>query len=157
MSHSPKRKPTEDPRQLSLVLEVPPRMDTTPGALAGLDRRISGLISRVLKEHIDPRAVIAGRMSALLDEDVSKSMLDQYAAPSSEAHNISAARLLALVAATHRHDLLDVLVMPLGCRVLEGEEVIAAQLGSVEARIRELSEERKRLQARVTPIRGQSS
>lgn len=154
MSRAPKRPQVEDIRQLGFSFDVPPPVDRTPSVLAGLDRRISGLIGRVLKEHNDPREVVAAHMSALLGEDVSKAMLDQYAAPSSDAHNISAARFFALVLATNRHDLLDVLVMPLGCRVLYGDEVIAAQLGSVEAQIRKLSEERKRLQARVTPIRG---
>ena len=157
MSRVAKRRQVEDPRQLSLVFEVPPPVDTTPGALAGLEQRIGGLIGRILKEDTRTREVIAAEMSARLGCDISKAMLDKYAAGSADEHNISAARLLALVAVTHRHDLLDVLLIPIGARALYGQEVIAAQLGSVEARLRDLQAERSRLRALATPIRGGES
>jgi hypothetical protein len=53
MSRTPKRPPVEDIRQLGFAFDVPPPVDRTPSVLAGLDRRISGLIGRVLKEHND--------------------------------------------------------------------------------------------------------
>jgi hypothetical protein len=133
MSHSPKRKPHEDVRQLGFAFDAPPPPDRTCGALAGLDRRISGLVGLALKDHHDPRGVIAARMGALLDDDVTKAMLDQYAAPSSDAHNISAARFFALVLATDRHDLLGVLAKTIGASILVGDEAHAAMLGSAMA------------------------
>lgn len=134
MSRSLKRPAGEDVHQLGFAFDAPPpRIDKTCGVLAGMDRRISGMIGRVLKEHNDPREVVAARMSALLGDKVSKEMLDQYAAPSSEAHNISAARFFALVLATDRHDLLGGLAKAIGASVLVGDEAHAAMLGSAMA------------------------
>jgi hypothetical protein len=154
MSRAPKRRPVEDPRQIALQFEAPPRADASPGALAGLDRRISGLVGRILKEEDRPREVIAGAMSALLGEDVTKAVLDQYAAPSADAHNISAARFVALVAVTARHDLLDMIAQLIGARVLVGEEFYAARLGSLQAERRRLDGQIRDLERLATPIRG---
>jgi hypothetical protein len=154
MSRPSKRRAVEDPRQTAFTFDVAPVVDTSPGALAGLDRRISGFVSRVLKEYPRPREVAAAEMSALLAEDVSKAMLDQYAAPSAEAHNISAARLLALLAAVGRPDLLDTLTQAIGARVLCGDEFWAARLGSLEAQKRNLEAEIRTARLRAVPIRG---
>lgn len=158
MSHSPKRARTEDIRQLGFAFDAPPPADRTPGALAGLDRRISGLVGRVLKEHKDPREVVAAHMSALLDDDVSRAMLDQYAAPSSDAHNISAARFFALVLATDRHDLLDLISKTVGATILVGEEARLAMLGSEMAKRQQADKRIEELSIGLMPmVRGQRS
>lgn len=153
MKYAPKRPKGEDIRQLGFAFDAPPpRVDKTCGVLAGMDRRISGMIGQVLKEHKDPREVVAARMTALLGEDVSKAMLDQYAAPSSEAHNISAARFFALVLATDRHDLLAGLAKTIGASVLVGEEAHAAMLGSAMAQKFQAEQRIAELSALAKPI-----
>jgi hypothetical protein len=153
MTHQAKRPKGEDVRQLGFAFDAPPpRIDKTCGVLAGMDRRISGMIGRVLKEHNDPREVVAARMSALLGDKVSKEMLDQYAAPSSEAHNISAARFFALVLATDRHDLLGSLAKTIGASILVGDEAHAAMLGNAHAKKHAAEEEIAALTQLAKPI-----
>lgn len=61
--------------------------------------RLAKAISLCLGECGMDREIVAARMTELLDERVSKQMLDNYASPSKE-HLISATRLAALVQVT---------------------------------------------------------
>ena len=93
-------------------------------------------------------------MSALLDETVSKTMLDAYASEARDLHNISAARLLAVIAFTERFDLLNLLCRRIGCAVLVGDEINTARLGHLKAQRMLLDQEIKELRAQVQPIEG---
>lgn len=62
--------------------------------------RIAAAVSETLKTCGRPRADIARAMSEYLGERVSEAMLNQYAAPSAEGHNIPAHRLVALAVVT---------------------------------------------------------
>lgn len=143
-----------DPRQMALAFDAPPRVTPTQGLLAGLDAYVAGLVSHMVKEDPRSQPEIAAAMSAVLGEKVSKDMLYAYAAPSKGDHNISAARFLALVVATKRSDALDALVTRIGCRVLEGEEYVLAQLGHVQAEVRRLKALERDLTARARPLDG---
>jgi hypothetical protein len=146
-----KRRPSVDPSQLGFTFEppVPARSD---GDLAGLDRIIAAKVGLALKHDKRSRHEVAGAMSALLDEPVSKAMLDAYAAEAREAHNISAARLFALIAVTERFDLLDRLARRIGAALLVGDELHTARLGSLRAQQRELAAEIKKMEQAATPI-----
>lgn len=146
-----KRRPSIDSSQLGFTFE-PPVPARSEADLAGLDRVIAATVALALKDDGRSRFEIAGAMSALLNEDVSKAMLDAYAAEGRETHNISAARLLALVAVTERFDLLDALVRRIGAALLVGEELHAARLGHLRAQQRALAGEIRKLEASATPI-----
>lgn len=137
-----KRKSALAEGQLPLGFD-PPALPEAHADLAGFDRRVAASVARILREDPATRFEIAGRVSELLDEDVSKLMLDAYASEARDGHNISVARFLALVAATHRYDVLDALVRLIGATLLVGEEVYTAELGHIETQIRAL-EARKR-------------
>ncbi|MFN3676191.1 MAG: hypothetical protein ACK4TC_09440 [Sphingomonas pseudosanguinis] len=130
----------------------PPVPARAEADLAGLDRVVSGCVSIMLKGDSRTRPEIAGAMSALLDERVSPPMLDAYASEGRSEHNISAARLLALIAVTERFDLLDSLVRRIGGALLVGEEIHTARLGHLKAQRAQLDEEIKLLRQRVQPI-----
>lgn len=126
----------------------------TESSLAGLDREASATVALMLKEDSRDRWTIAAAMSALLGEDVSKPMLDQYAAESKDGFNISFARMLALTAATSRFDLLDLLdrlVRRTGAALLVGEEIKTAQLGHIDRQIARLRAERRSIES-VAPL-----
>ncbi|WP_288457801.1 hypothetical protein [uncultured Sphingomonas sp.] len=146
-----KRRASIDPAQLGFTFEPPSRVAEEAG-LAGLDRVIAAKVALALKEDGRSRFVIAGAMSALLDEEVSKPMLDAYAAEARDQHNISAARLLALIAVTERFDLLDRLVRRIGAALLVGEELRTARLGHLRAQQRALQSEIRKLEGHVAPI-----
>lgn len=146
-----KRQPSLDPNQLGFSFDVP-LVPKRASDLFALDRRVSAAVALALKEDERSREVIAGAMSALLGDTISKAMLDAYASESREAHSVSFSRFLALVAVTHRHDILDKLVREIGAAVLVGEEIYAARLGDLKSRIDHLTQEFKEISKRATPI-----
>jgi hypothetical protein len=146
-----KRRPSLDPGQLGFTFDAP-RAASEAADLAGLDRVVAAAVARALKGDVRSRPEIAGATSALLDEDVSKLMLDAYASEARDTHNVPAHRLLAIIAVTERYDLLDLLVRRIGAAVLVGDELVAARLGHLEAHRRLLDTEIKQLRARARPI-----
>ncbi|RHW17173.1 hypothetical protein D1610_11530 [Sphingomonas gilva] len=113
---------------------------------------MAGIVGTALKDDVRSRDEIAGAMTALLSEPVSRLMLDAYASPAREGHNISFGRALALIAVTERFDLLDQLLRRIGAAVLVGEEINAALLGHLQARKRQIDAEIRAVQQRTTPI-----
>jgi len=146
-----KRRPAFSDNQLIFSFDAPvPAREAA--ALAGLGKMVASAVARVLHEDDRDRYDIAGRMSALLDETVSKEMLDGYAAEAREGHNISFHRMLALIAATDRHDVLDAMMRKIGAAVLVGEEIHTAQLGHIDRKIAALQAEKKRIAGSAKPI-----
>jgi hypothetical protein len=144
-----KRRAALSPNQLAFSFDLPSHT-VGEGALAGFDRAIAGAVSQVLKEDPRSRFEIAGGVSGLLDDDVSKAMLDAYSAEAKETHNISLSRFLALIAETQRYDVLDALCQRIGCKVVVGEEIFTVELGHLEAQIQRL-QSRKTALKRVAP------
>ncbi|PZQ20040.1 MAG: hypothetical protein DI569_16645 [Sphingopyxis macrogoltabida] len=127
-----------------------PQPATLPAALAGVDARVARTVAEVLKNDDRDRLVIAAAMSVLLDEEVSKAMLDAYASPARDGHNISFARMLALIAVTNRFDLLDRELRAIGAAVLVGEEIYTAEIGHIDSEIEKLLRRKKDLK-RINP------
>lgn len=148
-----KRRVSIGATQLGFTFD-PPVPARAQADLAGLDRTIAGFVAVALKGDLRSRHEIAGAMSALLDETVSKTMLDAYASEARDLHNISAARLLAVIAVTERFDLLNLLCRRIGCAVLVGDEINTARLGHLKAQRMLLDQEIKELRAQVQPIEG---
>ena len=140
------------PDQLGFTFNTP-KPASGPAALAGLEQRICRAAATVLNSDSRARAVIAAEMSELLDEPVSKEMLDAYASPARTEHKVPMSRFLALVAVTGRHDLLDPLVREIGAALLVGEEVLTARLGHLRRQIEQLRTEMKRLEGSAPLIR----
>lgn len=146
-------KPKGHPDQLGFVFEAP-KPARAPAALAGLERQISRAVSTMLKEDPRSREVIAAEMSVLLDEEVSRHMLDAYASPAREEHKVIMSRFLALVAVTGRHDLLDTLLREIGAALLVGEEVKTARIGHLRQTVRQANAEIRALEGMAPLIRG---
>ncbi len=146
-----KRRSALDGAQTAFTFE-PPLPARRDADLAGLERVIAATVARILKEDDRSRDEIAGRMSALLAEEVTRWMLDAYASEARDNHNISAARFLALVAATERFDLLDAALRRIGAAVLVGEEIHAARLGHLRAQRSAIDAEIKTAERSARPI-----
>lgn len=150
----PKRKPTFNPAQLGFTFDPIPGV-IAEGELEGLDKLVASAVSRILSEDPRSRWEIAGSVSGLLADTVSKPMLDAYSAESKEDHNISFARFLALIAETQRYDILNELLKKIGAKVIVGDEILTVELGHVSSQIETL-QARKRLLQRVAPtIKGE--
>lgn len=143
------RKPSAD--QYGFTFDAP-EPATNAADLAGLDRVIAKSVARALRDDSRSRDDIARALSELLDEDVSRCMLDAYASEARETHNISAARLFALIAVTSRHDILDHVLRRIGAAVLVGEEIATARAGHLRATIDRLKDELKIAERAARPI-----
>jgi hypothetical protein len=143
---TPRKRPP--PGQLGFTFD-PPAPVADDAALAGFDRFIARSVARALKEDVRQRSAIAVAMTALLDEEISKFMLDAYASEARDNHNISADRFLALIAVTQRFDLLDVALRRIGAALLVGEEIITAELGNIDRQIAALKSRRRSIEDRA--------
>lgn len=153
-----KRRPSLSPAQLVFSLEPPAAPRHIEAELAGLDRMVAAGVARAMREDRRSRYEIGGAVSALLDEDVSKMMLDAYSAEGKEGHNISVHRFLALIAVTEQYDVLDALVRRIGAAVLVGDELHTARVGHLKSQIAELSAELRTVERLARPIkRGSGS
>ncbi len=130
------------PDQLPFDWSVP-KPATLPAALAGVDARTARAVSEILKHDVRDRVVIAAEMSVLLDYDVSKAMLDAYASPARDEHNISFGRMKALIAVSNRVDIFDREVRDIGLSVLDGDDIYAAQASHIRSEIAELTQQLK--------------
>lgn len=137
------------PAQFAFTFDAP-QPATLPAALAGMDARVARTVGEILKDDDRDRRVIAAEMTVLLDEEVTKLMLDAYASPARDGHNISFARMLALIAVTNRFDLLDRELREIGAAVLVGEEIHAAQVGHLRSEISKLQAQLKQIE-RMAP------
>ena len=146
-----KRRASMSADQLGFTFD-PPLPARRDADLAGLERMVAASVAIALKEDARSRFEIAGAVSALLDDEVSKAMLDAYASEARDAHNISAARLLALVAVTERFDVLDTLLRRIGAAVLVGDDLLTARLGHLKAQEKVLKAEIRKLEGVAAPI-----
>lgn len=146
-----KRRPALDDSQLGFTFAVP-RPARQEAELAGFDRLLASTVARILKEDTRSRDEIAGAMSALLSEQVTKLMLDAYASEAREQHNIPAHRFLALIAVTDRHDLLDIITRRIGAAVIVGEEIITAEIGHLDRQIAALRDRKRAIETKANPI-----
>jgi hypothetical protein len=142
-------KSSASPSQFAFTFEAP-QPATLPAALAGVDARTARTVAEILKDDKRDRSVIAAEMSVLLSDEVTLNMLNNYASPALETHNISFSRMLALIAVTNRFDLLDREVRPIGAAVLVGEEIYTAEIGQIDSEIDKLLRRKKDLK-RINP------
>lgn len=150
MKHG-KRRPALDPSQLGFTFDEPAPA-TNAADLAGIDRLIAASVARGLRDDSRSRGEIALAMTELLDEEVSRCMLDAYASEARDNHNISAGRFLALVAVTSRYDILDHVLRRIGAAVLVGEEIVTARAGHLRCTIEQLKDELKKVERQARPI-----
>ncbi len=147
----PKRRPALTDLQMAFSFDVP-QAATEAGDLAGFGAMVAASVARALREDERSRQAIATEMSAVLGEPVSKAMLDAYASEGRGEFNISAHRWLALIAITNRWDIADAIITRCGARVLSGEEIRAAELGHVQAKMAELQERLRELKSSARPL-----
>lgn len=141
------------PGQMGFVFE-PPKPASAPAQLAGLERQICRTVGTILASDPRSRWEIAAKVSELLDEDVSKSMLDAYASPARDDHRVPMSRIFALVAVTGRLDLLDPLTREIGAGLLVGDEVKTARIGHLRQHRSKIDEELRALERQAPMIRG---
>jgi hypothetical protein len=144
------------PGQLGFDFTAPAPVKDIAG-LAGFERQVNAVVGSMLNSDPRNRYEIAGAMSALLDEDISKAMLDAYSSPAREDHRVPFSRLAALAIVTDRQDLLRPLMEKLGVGMLIGDEVKVARIGQLDRTIAEAKAEKRTLEKsarRIHELRG---
>lgn len=137
------------PHQIAFAFD-PPVPATSPAALAGIEARICRAVGTLLASDGRTREVIAAEMSVLLDEEVSRAMLDAYSSPARSDHRVPMSRFLALLAVTRRLDMLDPLIREIGGGVVVGAEVLTAQIGHLTQVVEQAQAELRAIK-RVAP------
>jgi hypothetical protein len=146
-----KRRHSLNPDQLGFSFDAPePAREVA--ALAGLDRMVASGISQALNGDSRSRYELAGKVSELLSEDVSKLMLDAYASEARDAHNVPFHRALAIFAVTERIDILDTLLRKIGVSALFGEEIKTARLGHLQRQLAEIKADIRSIEKDAKPI-----
>ncbi len=148
MSRKAKRSDT-DPRQMTLF-EVLQRLQegagspARPGGMRVADTLRATMIEAIKRCPLS-RWEIAGRMSALLDHEVSKYMLDAWVAESKEAHRFPAEYLPAFCEAAGSREPLRVLAEAAGMFALPGPEALRAEIQRLDEEAKKtLAEKHKR-------------
>lgn len=144
-----------DDRQLSLFEDAKRLypVQTPSGAVTALDfrPRLAQAITTALKECGKSRAVVAAEMSGLLGEPISEHMLNAWASPARDGHDITVTRLRALVVATGQPWLLNIATEGLGVTLLAGSDALYAQDGLITKQIEELKARQRQLRL-TTPV-----
>ena len=141
------------PDQFGFTFEAPKPARAEAG-LAGLEQRINRMVGSVLNSDPRSREVIAAEASVLLGEPVTKDMLNAYSSPSRPDHKVPFSRLLALIAVTDRHDLLDPVMREIGAGLLVGDEVMTARIGHLQQQKKQIDEELRKLKGSA-PLIGE--
>lgn len=136
-----------------LFSTIPTAMPQTAGAM-DFRKPIAHLVRQMLKDTRHTPYFVAARMSELADHETSKAVLDSYTAESREASNLPIWKAPLLELACESRVLAEWHAGVLGGRVLWGDEIIDADVGSVERQISDLQEQRKRLKQFQQQRRG---
>lgn len=114
--------------------------------LAGLERQINTLVGTILASDPRSREVIAAEMSVLLDQHVSRAMLDAYSSPARADHRVPIVMLWALIIVTDRQDLLRPVLAKIGISGLIGDEVKLARVGQLQQTMKDAKAEIKEIE-----------
>lgn len=136
-----------DDRQLTLDGLAGSRTPTpAPGSL-DFDRELRLALNRALKETPKDRFDVAAEMSRLTGEEISKTTIDSWTGASRTSWNMPAKHLPAFIQATGAHWLLDQIATKVGCKVLAGDEIVAAKMAQIDIELARLKDLRSNLMA----------
>jgi hypothetical protein len=128
--------------QLDLLDWTPPnpvaRFDDRDVRSSTFEGRLSRAISVSLQTCGLSREEIAQRMSQHLGRPVSLNILNAYASPQRETHQISVPRFAALLHATQDRRLIEFLAEPLGWAAVERGYLPLIELAAIQERQQEL-------------------
>jgi hypothetical protein len=121
------------------------RAEASPGGM-DVDRVFREAVSDALRNCPWSRYQVAARMSEMIGQDITKTMLDSWTAESKEQHRFPAVFLPAFCEAVGSTDPLRMLGRTVGAFVLPGPEALRAEIQRIEEEItRKQAEKRRRM------------
>lgn len=150
MSTSKKRKILDDNRQISIFDIISDSrkltVDDVPGSLRSVDELRTAL-TNALKGCPLSRHQVAGQMAHLLNEEISKAMIDSWTCESKYERHIPAEYLPAFCRATGNNEPLEVLNRKAGLFAMQGQEALRSEIHKIQAQVKQMQREiRKREQ-----------
>jgi hypothetical protein len=129
--------------QTSLLEELynNPRL---PGSL-DIGAKVRNVLSAVIKKSPLSRHLIAGKMSELVDKDITKAMIDSWTADSKDAWRFPAEYIPAFCIATEDVSILDILCNECSCLCIKTKDQINLELGQIAAQEIALRERKRKL------------
>ena len=102
------------------------------------------VVSECIRKSSLSRWEIAGKMSALLNIEVTKYMLDSWTAETKNGHRFPAEHLPAFCEAVGSHKPLILISEKTGVFVLPGQEALRAEIQKIEEEIKDLQKARQK-------------
>lgn len=125
-----------------------PATSPIPGSM-DLRLQVSHQFAELLRECPMDRYEVAAQASRLTGRDVSKNMLDAYASPGRDDHNLPLALVPVIEVVTSTARMTEWLATQRGGRFCAGAEVLEAELGKLEALKGSIERRAKDLRARL--------
>lgn len=113
-------------------------------------------LNQAIKQCKLSRWQIAGQMSDLLDQEITKFMLDSWTAESKDGHRFPAEYLPAFCEATGSREPLRLLAETAGLFALPGPDALRAEIQHLEEEARKLQQEKKKRQLFLKEMEEQS-
>ena len=145
MAKSAKRIDTSQPTLFDLIREMEARKPQgAPTGSMDIDRAFREAVSEALKNCPLSRYHVAARMSELVGQEITKTMLDSWTAESKENHRFPAIFLPAFCEAAGDTEPLRILGRLVGVFVLPGPEALRAEIQRLEEEITAKQQEKRK-------------
>ena len=134
------KKISSDPRQMTLdeLFEIPRPVVAAPASM-DYDKEIRHLLSAALKQTDKTRFEVCARMSELIGQEITISMLNSWTAESREAWRFPFSYATPFEIACDTFCLTEFQARQRGCKVYAGDEVRQAEIGRIESQMQELA------------------
>ncbi|WKZ32957.1 MAG: hypothetical protein QY316_00695 [Thermodesulfobacteriota bacterium] len=155
------KKKKADTNQLSLFdvikkIEERKKEDRTIAGSFSMEHRLNALLSKALKHCPLSRELVAGKMSELTGEEITKTTIDAWTASSKAKHRFPAKYLPAFIEATGDREILKVMAEMTGCYLVEGEDALLTELGRIEKTKEELAKKEKLVRQTLEELGGKN-
>ena len=133
--------------QSSMLSELFENQDLS-GSL-DISTKLRAALSAAIKRSPLSRHLIAGKMSDLMDRDITKAMLDSWTADSKDAWKFPAEYIPAFCLATEDTSLLELICSECKCLIVKTEDQLRLELGNIVEQEIALRERKKHLQSKL--------
>lgn len=133
--------------QSSMLSELLENQDLS-GSL-DISTKLRAALSSAIKRSPLSRHLIAGKMSDLMDRDITKAMLDSWTADSKDAWKFPAEYIPAFCLATEDTSLLELICSECKCLLVKTEDQLRLELGNIVEQEIALRERKKHLQSKL--------
>jgi len=140
-----------------IIVETEEQRKTAPqpGSM-NISSQLRTELSEGLRKSGLSRYEVAGRMSELIDIEITKSQLDSWTAESKEFHRFPAEYLPAFCAVTSHKEPMRLMARLIQCHLLESEEALLAELGRINQAKRDLARQEKAVLDIIQRYTGES-